>query len=424
MFKFSSCVASSTRFWPIPPINYSVRLFPDKVVIQQDQFMMENRDWANFHNGVAAGLRIGSFGSDINSSWIIFNRPTEHDSTHAGFLFGLGLNGHLKEFMPWHILPYLDSRHEFTVIGLLLGLASSNIGNQDSLLTKILSLHIHALLPQGAQELYASPLTQASAVLGIGMLYMGSRNRRMAEITLSEISRRSSPAWASFHDHQDAYAFSAAMAFGMVMVGRGGDAEPHGDVDLVSHLKILMFGMPSVHAIPEEDKADINVTASGSTVALGLMYLKSERQDIAGLLEIPTSVPELQLVRPDIILARTLSRSLILWEEIKATDEWVNSVVPEFLRGLVVQKKDIRQINNQNEELAFFNVVAGACFAIGLKYAGTARSSVHALLLRYYDFFWMLSHVSGTLFFFLFGLVIPNANRFCFVSLWSLSNIL
>ncbi|CED85374.1 Anaphase-promoting complex (APC), subunit 1 (meiotic check point regulator/Tsg24) [Phaffia rhodozyma] len=398
MFKFSSCVASSTRPWPIQPIEYTVRLFPDKTVVPQDRLILDNRDWPDFHNGVAAGLRIESGGSDINSSWIVFNKPVEHNATHAGFLFGLGLNGHLRDFMPWHTLPYLDSRHEFTVIGLLLGLASSNVGNQDELLTKILSLHIQALLPHGAPELHASPLTQASALVGIGMLYMGSRNRRMAEMALSEISRRSSPSWASFRDHQEAYAFSAAISFGMIMVGRGGDVETQGDVDLVSRLKMLMFGITSVASVPEDRTIDINVTACGSTLALGLMYLKSGRSDIAKLLEIPTSVHELQLVRPDIILVRTLSRNLVLWDEIGPSDEWIRSLVPDFLKGMVGDEKSIRQAKNQNEELAYFNILAGACFTIGLKYAGTARSSVHSLLLRYYDFFWSLSHVPATSF--------------------------
>jgi anaphase-promoting complex subunit 1 len=56
-------------------------------------------DWAQFHNGVATGLRLvaaesqesGSGGEAITSTWIAYNRPNELSNEHAGFLMALGL---------------------------------------------------------------------------------------------------------------------------------------------------------------------------------------------------------------------------------------------------------------------------------------------------------------------------------------------
>ena len=60
--------------------------------------------------------------------WVYLNRPNK-DATaepsiqHAGALFGLGLNQHLKELQTFNVHKYLNKSHEMTTIGLLLGLA-------------------------------------------------------------------------------------------------------------------------------------------------------------------------------------------------------------------------------------------------------------------------------------------------------------
>ena len=48
--------------------------------------------WPEFHNGVAAGLRLAP-GGNLTRSWIVYNRPGEPSYEHAGMLFGLGLTG-------------------------------------------------------------------------------------------------------------------------------------------------------------------------------------------------------------------------------------------------------------------------------------------------------------------------------------------
>jgi hypothetical protein len=56
-------------------------------------------DWAQFHNGVATGLRLiaaaeeseSGDGESITSTWIAYNRPNELSNEHAGFLMALGL---------------------------------------------------------------------------------------------------------------------------------------------------------------------------------------------------------------------------------------------------------------------------------------------------------------------------------------------
>ena len=62
----------------------------------------------------------------LDSTWITYNRPKNNELTneHAGFLMGLGLNGHLSRFATLNVHDYLLKGHDMTSVGLLLGVAA------------------------------------------------------------------------------------------------------------------------------------------------------------------------------------------------------------------------------------------------------------------------------------------------------------
>ena len=100
----------------------------------------ENVHWANFHNGVAAALRISHKSflrtgnhqsySAINNTrnWIMYHRPSVPNTDHGGFLLGLGLLGQLDTLQPTDVYQHLKTAHDGTKIGMLLGRAASKIG--------------------------------------------------------------------------------------------------------------------------------------------------------------------------------------------------------------------------------------------------------------------------------------------------------
>src|SRR5205823_6394591 len=143
--------------------------------------------WAFFHAGVAAGLTISRDAKGIDSSWILYNRPDSLTNRHAGFLLALGLNGHLKGIARWVAYKYLTSKHTMTSIGMLLGLAASHLGTMDALVNRMLCVHVVRMLPAGSAELNLPPLTQTAGLLGLGLLYCNTQNRRMTEAMISEI---------------------------------------------------------------------------------------------------------------------------------------------------------------------------------------------------------------------------------------------
>jgi anaphase-promoting complex subunit 1 len=124
MFTFGSVSTVTKEAYIIPKMEFAVKIQPSNITATPEisKIPAECLSWGEFHNGVAAGLRIAPEARGVESSWIAFNKPSELTPEHAGFLFGLGLTGHLKEMLTWHTFGYLTPKHDLTSIGVLLGL--------------------------------------------------------------------------------------------------------------------------------------------------------------------------------------------------------------------------------------------------------------------------------------------------------------
>lgn len=149
----------------------------------------------------------------------------------------------------------------------------------------------------------------------------------------------------------------------------------------------------------EMEHVNIGVTAPGSALALAFMYLQSGNKGVAGLLAVPDTLILLDYVRPDVLLVRTLARNLVLWDDIMPTTEWIESVqLPaQLLQAYSRLGRSVPSDNdNKDEESqlpahtdlrsiceAYANIVAGACFSIGLRFAGTADAAARGTLRHY-----------------------------------------
>lgn len=127
--------------------------------------------WPEFHNGVAAGLRMAPGGTRLTRTWIVYNRPAQPNYTHAGMLMALGLTGNLASLSGADLFTYLSQGHDATMIGVLLGMAAAHRGSMDSTTNRMLFLHLPSRHPDTFPELELSPLVQAAALLGVGLLY-------------------------------------------------------------------------------------------------------------------------------------------------------------------------------------------------------------------------------------------------------------
>lgn len=397
MFTFGSVPTITREAYTIPKIEYTVRVQPLNITATPEpgKIPTDSLNWGDFHNGVAAGLRISPFSGAVESSWIAFNKPSDLTPEHAGFLFGLGLTGHLKEMLTWHTFGYLTPKHDLTSIGVLLGLSAANIGSGNQHVTKLLAVHTPALLPTPTVDLNVSLMTQAAGLAGVGLLYLGTKNRRMAEVCLNQISRKDLVQPDLSNEHREAYTYSAALAFGLIMLGKGSSIPA--DMSLISRLSVLIHGSTnSTSGKTGHPSFDINLTSPAATIALGLMYLRTERQDIADILTIPDTVLGLNRIQPSFLLIRTIARSLIKWDSIAPTGEWLVSQLPASIREAVDEHSKGKSLDD-SLELAYYNILAGSCFVVGLKYAGTARQAAYMMIIRYFDMFTRLVYSTGKL---------------------------
>lgn len=380
---YSARLPLLTEKFPIHGFTLSCIMMPSNTTITADKaaYTEEKVSWAFFHAGVEAGLSIAKGAKGIDTSWILFNKPQELKNRHAGFLLALGLNGHLKSIAKWVAFKYLTPKHTMTSIGLLLGLAASYLGTMDTLITRLLSVHVTRMLPPGAAELNLSPLTQTSGIMGIGLLYCETQHRRMSEIMLSEMENEGEDEDSSPQDdlRDEGYRLAAGFALGFINLGRGKDLKGLHDMHLVERLLALAIGTKKVTIVHILDRA-----TAAATVAVALIFMKTHHEALARKIDIPDTIHQFEYVRPDIFLLRTVARHLIMWNDIHATSDWIKAQLPmvyQYKAKLTV----MRTLNS--DEMPFLNIIAGLCLAIGLRNAGTGSAEVRNLLCHYLDQF-------------------------------------
>jgi anaphase-promoting complex subunit 1 len=383
LFMFSGRSPLLTEKLPIPSFSLQCLMKPSNVTISADRsaFNEEKVCWAFFHNGTATGLAISKASKGIDTSWILYNKPPELTNRHAGFLLALGLNGHLKNLAKWVAFKYLTPKHTMTSIGLLLGLSVSYLGTMDTLITRLLSVHVTRMLPQGAAELNLSPLTQTAGVMGIGLLYCDSQHRRMSEVLLSEIENVEQEEVGISQEtlRDEGYRLAAGFALGFINLGKGKDLRGLRDMQVVERLLAIAIGTKNVDLVHILDRA-----TAGATVAIAIIFMKTNDEMLARKIDIPDTTVQYDYVRPDIFLLRTLARHLIMWDSIKPTSEWLLRSIPKSYR----KKHGLSTIRSlSSDDMPFFNIIAGLCFAIGLRYAGSAHSQARDLLIRFLDQF-------------------------------------
>ncbi|MCJ1337170.1 Anaphase-promoting complex subunit 1 [Bachmanniomyces sp. S44760] len=380
---YSARLPLLTEKFPIHGFTLSCIIKPANTTVTADRgtYTEEKVSWAFFHAGVEAGLSISRKAKGIDTSWILFNKPSELSNRHAGFLLALGLNGHLKSIAKWVAFKYLTPKHTMTSIGLLLGLSASYLGTMDTLITRLLSVHVTRMLPPGAAELNLSSLTQTTGIMGIGLLFCSTQHRRMSEVMLSEMENVDQEDVANPMDtlRDEGYRLAAGFALGYINLGRGKDLKGLHDMRIVERLLGLAVGTRKVDIVHILDKA-----TAAATIAIGLIFMKTGDTALARKIDIPDTLHQFDYVRPDLFLLRTIARHLILWDNISATVAWMRKQLPVAYQSRV-ELTSIRVLTSG--DMSLLNVLAGLCFSIGLRFAGTGRLDVRNLLTHYLDQF-------------------------------------
>ena len=77
---------------------------------------------------------------------------------------------------------------------------------------------------------------------------------------------------------------------------------------------------------------NMDVTSPAATLALALMYLKTNDEAIAASFAVPDTHFALDHVKPEFVLLRVLARGLVMWNGVQPTREWVQSQLPDLIK--------------------------------------------------------------------------------------------
>jgi anaphase-promoting complex subunit 1 len=437
----------------VPPMNGTLAL-------DMSTCPSNYRVWPEFHNGVAAGLRLPHASEDMNykaitRTWIKFNKPvhavenvagatgansaqtTTPSYAHGGFLMALGLRGYLSALTTIDLTDYLTQGTITTTVGLFLGMSACKRGSCDPSISKMLCLHVPSLLPPSFLPMDLASPVQAASVASIGLLYQSSSHRLMTEFLLNEMGRQ--PTKDQNSNDRESFALVCGLALGMVNL-KGGTSTVSGLEDLRIEERLQCYITGSVNrgefngrhenvdrsagsgnqgemdwnSRIDEVTYSINtdITASGATLALGLMYIRSQNASVAASLQLPDTHFLLDYCRPDMLALRVISRSLILWNDITPTSNWIELQIPSIVKSSInlmknaakramniaaggdvmdeqgdtgddeEVKKDMIDFDPHAIRQANAYIISGACFALGLKYAGSGNRAAAAAIIE------------------------------------------
>eukprot|EP00438_Fugacium_kawagutii_P016925 Skav236415 [mRNA] locus=scaffold4540:48230:59570:- [translate_table: standard] len=128
------------------------------------------------------------------------------------------------------------------------------------------------------------------------------------------------------------------------------------------------------------------ITAPAGCIALALIFLRTNCEAVAARVAIPQNLFHLERLRPDFALLRIVAKNLILWDQIEATNDWLDRQTPQFLSELATASTASASASSADIDWLLVtqtkaNLVAGACLALGLRFAGTSNEAARDLLI-------------------------------------------
>ncbi|XP_065681647.1 anaphase-promoting complex subunit 1 isoform X1 [Hydra vulgaris] len=345
--------------------------------------------WPSFHNGVAAGLKIAPSVSQVGSTWILFNKlkSAETAADHAGFLYALGLSGHLSVLPNIYLHDYLIKAHDLTTIALLIGISCTQIGSKNSDIYKIISLHLDSLLPPTSLELFIPQVSQVAAIISLGLLFFNTGDSHLAKVLIKEIGRAPGSDLESSLD-RESHALASGFAFGMIMIGQGKDTVQIADLNVIDALYHYMFGghkrdqfyyEPSQQScqIQEGDLVNTDITCVAAVVALSLLYLKTNNKHVSSWFKCPISEKLFDTMKPDQLLLKCMAYNFIMWDELVPNETWLRSFTVEYSVG-----PDGSLKLDEAPEIQYFTIyiVAGCFLALAIKFAGSHNTAAFNLM--------------------------------------------
>jgi hypothetical protein len=404
--------ASATAASSIPKINLTAELPPNyetKMTMPQAELDSREKEflmWPKFHIGVAEGLKMLSENPNDyikNRQWITYHCGEGELYENAGFIFALGLMGHLVALHDLDIFRYLRAEQETIIIAIYLGTAASAIGTMDDKIMRVLRISIAFLIPPFV-DMDIKLTQEAASMIGFGLLYKGSSNRQVTEMLLVQLGRKP---LTNKDIEREGLSLASGIALGMVNLATGSNTPGLEDLMIDERLirmfqggrrilppKILRTG----YLMNESNKCNVSregdivlttITAPGALLAYTLIHLKSNNELTASKIELPDSFYALEFVTPEHTMLQVFARNMILWDSVVPSKKWIYDQIPQLLRFCF--ESDLASVYSKYPDHSIdFTVIAncylysigGALLSLGIRYAGTADKSVATVLIE------------------------------------------
>ncbi|KAI9219511.1 hypothetical protein BC828DRAFT_386005 [Blastocladiella britannica] len=342
-----------------------------------------NEVWAGFHRGVEAALASPvPAGFDV-VAWLwesrlpIADRPWPAE--YSGFVFGLGLQGHLRRATP-ELLRYLLfvtssmganeqwHHHPSEVMDavVLLGLGASHIGTAEHNVYAVSGIYVPEAFDVPGSHIRQPLQVQMAAFIAIGMLHVGHSNPAVVRAMLRgiDVGHRDDPSAAGDPFFGDGVRVSAALGLAFAGLGRGAAMAEWCDADLWAAL----------HARTDLDLAASAATAVPAWIALGWIYFDCQFALLAAVV-----YNRLADIPPIQAFFRAVAAHLTGWSAVDC--DWA---VREHAR-----------IPRTAPLVARMALITAIDYVLALKLAGTNHSAPLQILDRDYQFISDIAEGSG-----------------------------
>ena len=116
-------------------------------------------------------------------------------------------------------------------------------------------------------------------------------------------------------------------------------ARTHTRTHSLTHIRTHMAKVPQsvngIQVVLEGKLVNLDVTSPAATLALGLMFLRTNDAAIAAAFSLPDTHFALDYVRPDFVMLRILARSLVMQDGVQASQAWVETQMPPLIKASV-----------------------------------------------------------------------------------------
>ncbi|MEN2499650.1 MAG: Anaphase-promoting complex subunit 1 [Marteilia pararefringens] len=94
-------------------------------------------------------------------------------------------------------------------------------------------------------------------------------------------------------------------------------------------------------------KSCSSITTIGGMILLGLAFFDTKNKSAVQILEFDKELGDMS-VRPDFATFLILSKSLINWSLVEATQEWIDDQIPKIIKSQAFKPHDINSPNGMN----------------------------------------------------------------------------